>query len=81
MNLELRNKEGFYLVSFKGQMADHIFKFLLNEQKLTLTIKRIVGETEPCRVFINNTNETIAGKNELVEFFICPGYYVKILDV
>lgn len=81
MELELRNGNGDFVVSFTGIIAPPIFRFLLNEKKLTLGIKKIKGEIDSCRIFENKTNETIHGTNELVYFVIRPGDYVKIINV
>lgn len=81
MELELRNKEGLFIASFKGVLAESFFKFFLKEKRLTLSIKKFTGEKDSCRVFVNNSEEIIGGKNDFIEFFVRPGEYVKILDV
>lgn len=81
MELEFRNKEGLFLVSFKGMFVEPILKFLLNDKNLSVEIKKFNGEKDKCRVFINNSEETVAGANENIEFFIRPGDYVKLRNV
>lgn len=81
MELELRNKNGEFIVSFRGIVAPPIFRFLLNDTRLTLGIKKIKGEVDSCRIFENKTTESINGSNDLVYFVIRPGDYVKIINV
>ena len=66
MELELRNKEGLFMVSFKEPEGSPFFKALLNEKKLTLTIKRVKEERDSCRVFINNTDQNLIKLNQFV---------------
>jgi len=79
MELVIRNKSGEFMASFKSFLGEFVFKFLLGRPNITLTIKNIGGVNY--RVFENTTDETYAGKNDLIEFYIKPGDFVVIKNV
>lgn len=76
MELVIRNKESEFIVAFNSFLGEFIFKFLINHSKLQISTKDIRGENY--QVFENTTDETFAGKNDLIEFYINPGDFVQI---
>jgi len=79
MELELRDKDGNFIVSFKNFLGDFIFKFLMSDVRMKLEIKKFGGVNY--RVFVNISEEIVSGENDLVEFFVRPGHYVKIVKI
>jgi len=79
MELEIRDKEGNFIVSFKNFLGDFIFKFLMADARMKLEIKKFGGVNY--RVFVNTSDQIVSGANDMVEIFVRPGHYVKIVKL
>lgn len=79
MELELRSKDGLFIVLFKSFLGEYIFKFLMADSRMKLTTKKIGQDNY--RVFVNESDKIVSGANDMIEFFIRPGEYVKMNKV
>lgn len=76
MELELRDKNHNFIFSFKQWMAEFVLKFIITEKNMRATTYESKGKRY--KGFVNDSNEIVAGKNDLMEFFIRPGDYIRV---
>lgn len=74
MELEVRTKDGDFLVSFKGVLAETVLNYLVSKEKRL----DIVTTKSKKRCFQNNTNDVVAFGGELFEVFVRPKEYIII---
>ena len=78
MELELRNKDGDFIVSFKEILSGPLYKFLQSDKRIVLETRNFKnGNCNP--VFTNKSTEIVSGKNDFFEVFVRPGDYVNVL--
>jgi hypothetical protein len=77
MELDLRTKTGNHKVTFHGDLADNVFKFLATQDGIAIESRKFKGKITTCFRCVSETG--VGFKNEILEAILFKDEFCVVL--